>query len=73
MNALAEWLQENGAAGRRQLFEALKREFPKFSQTSISQYKHGKRLPDRRKAEIIAEILGVNIDSIPHRLIHRPS
>jgi hypothetical protein len=73
MNVLTDWLKENGVEGRKLLFEALKEEFPRFSQTSLSQYKLGKRLPDKKKAEIIAKIIGVAVESIPHRVTHWPS
>jgi hypothetical protein len=72
MNALAKWFEENGSARRKELFLKIRERFPNFSQTSLSQYSKGKRIPDREVAEIIAAFCGLDLRQIPFRYIHKP-
>lgn len=72
MNALSKWFNENGSEGRKALFEKIRERFPRFSQTSLSQYRTGKRVPEREIAEIIASFIGVPLEAIPYRYVHIP-
>ena len=72
MDALKNWLEKNGPAGRKRLLEALRENYPLITSTSITHYSLGKRIPDKEKAEIIARIIEVPLSSIPYRVTHIP-
>jgi hypothetical protein len=72
MNELNKWINENGTQGRQALFEKIKKQRPGFTQTGLSYYINGKRIPDREMAEIIAKFIGVPLEAIPHRYTHIP-
>lgn len=72
MNALQTWLAKTGPAGRKELLAELRKVYPQTTSTSISQYAHGKRIPDQRRAEIIARVTGMSLEAIPFRTVHRP-
>lgn len=73
MNALTKWFQENGSESRKALLQRIKAKYPRFTQTSLSQYSHNKRVPAREIAEMIAEFTGLALADIPHRYIHKPN
>ena len=68
---LQKWIQQEGAEGRRRLFEAIKAEYPKFTQVSMTNYIRGYRIPDFKVAEIISKVTGIPIFLLSFRFIHK--
>jgi hypothetical protein len=68
---LKEWIKQEGRAGRRQLFEAIKAEFPSFTQVSLTNYIRGQRVPDFEIAKIISKVTNIPIFLLPWRFINR--
>ena len=71
MNTLLQWIELEGAKGRRRLFEAIKAEYPKFTQAGLSHYIRGHRVPEFRVAEILAKVTGIPIFLLSFRLTHK--
>ena len=71
MNTLLQWIELEGAEGRRRLFEAIKNEYPKFTQASLTHYIRGLRIPEFRIAEIISKVTGIPIFLLSFRLNHK--
>lgn len=44
MITLMRWLEKNGSQGRKALYEKIKEHYPRFTQTSLSQYLRGRDL-----------------------------
>jgi hypothetical protein len=72
MKVLREWMEQEGSLGRRRLFEAIKAEYPGFSQVSLTNYLQGQRVPDYGIATIISQVTGIPIFLLPFRFMHRP-
>jgi hypothetical protein len=72
MEMLREWIDREGTEGRRQLFEAIKAKFPRFTQVSLTNYLQGQRIPDFEIATIISQVTGIPIFLLPFRFVHRP-
>jgi hypothetical protein len=72
MKVLREWIEQEGSLGRRRLFEAIKAEYPGFSQVSLTNYLQGQRVPDYGIATIISQVTGIPIFLLPFRFMHRP-
>jgi hypothetical protein len=60
-----------GAAGRRRLFEAIKAEYPKFTQVGLTNYIRGHRIPEFKIAKIISKVTGIPIFLLSFRLTHK--
>ena len=73
MNPLDRWFKEHGSQARKALFLKIKETFPAFSQTSLTQYAKEKRIPEKQIAAIIAEFIGVPLEEIPYRYVHKPA
>ena len=73
MNALAKWIESNGSQKRKALFLRIKASFPRFTQTSLSQYKKGKRIPPYDIAVAMAEFTGLPLEEIPYRYVNKPN
>ncbi len=73
MNVLARWIETNGTQGRKALFLRIKETFPRFTQTSLSQYIKAKRIPSREIAEIISQFTGLLLEDIPYRYVNKPN
>ncbi len=71
MNTLLQWIELEGAEGRRRLFEAIKNEYPKFTQASLTHYIRSLRIPKFRIAEIISKVTGIPIFLLSFRLNHK--
>ncbi len=71
MNTLRQWIEREGAEGRRRLFEAIKAEYPKFTQVGLTHYIRGLRIPEFKIAEIISTVTGIPIFLLSFRLIHK--
>jgi hypothetical protein len=72
MKVLKEWIEREGPQGRRRLFEAIKANYPGFTQVSLTNYVQGQRVPDYGVANIISQVTGIPIFLLPFRFIHRP-
>lgn len=72
MNMLREWIDREGTKGRRRLFEAIKAEFPSFTQVSLTNYLQGQRIPGYEIATVISKITGIPIFLLPFRFVNRP-
>lgn len=72
MMTLSQWIEREGTEGRRRLFEAIREKYPKFSQTSLTNYIKGQRVPDFAMAQIVSQVTGIPIFLLSFRLIHRP-
>jgi hypothetical protein len=72
MKVLREWMEQEGSLGRRRLFEAIKAEYPSFSQVSLTNYLQGQRVPDYGIATIISQVTGIPIFLLTFRFMHRP-
>jgi hypothetical protein len=71
VNTLLQWIEREGAEGRRRLFEAIKAEYPKFTQVGMTNYIRGLRIPEFRIAEIISKVTGIPIFLLSFRLTHK--
>jgi hypothetical protein len=72
MNALRQWLNQEGTAGRKRLFAALKLKRPTITQASISDYSLDKRVPTQDIARIISDVTGIPVSLIPYRYLNEP-
>jgi hypothetical protein len=72
MKILRDWIDREGPEGRRRLFEAIKAEYPGFTQVSLTNYLQGQRVPDYGIANIIAQVTGIPIFLLSFRFVHRP-
>jgi hypothetical protein len=72
MRVLQEWIDREGTQGRRQLFQAIKAQFPGFTQVSLTNYLQGQRIPDFEVAAIISQVTGIPIFLLPFRFVNRP-
>jgi hypothetical protein len=72
MDILRAWLKREGSSGRKRLQEALEAKFPGIHPMSITDYKKGNRIPDKARAEIMAEIMGVPLEALSYRYNHKP-
>jgi len=68
---LKEWVKREGRAGRRRLFEAIKAEYPSFTQVSLTNYVQGQRIPDFNIAKIISQVTKIPIFLLPWRFINK--
>ena len=71
MITLRQWIEQEGAAGRRRLFEAIKAQYPKFTQVGLTNYIRGHRIPEFKVAEIISKVTGIPIFLLSFRLTHK--
>jgi hypothetical protein len=71
VKTLREWIEREGTAGRRRLFESVKAEVPTFSQTSLTNYIQGKRIPDFEIAQIISRFTGIPLFLLSFRFLHK--
>ncbi len=71
MHNLLQWIELEGVNGRRRLFEAIKAEYPKFTQVGLSNYIRGLRIPEFKIAEIISKVTGIPIFLLSFRLTHK--
>ena len=71
MTTLLQWIEQEGAEGRRRLFEAIKAEYPKFTQVSLTNYIRGHRIPEFKVAKIISKVTGIPIFLLSFRLTHK--
>lgn len=69
--ALRKWIELEGTEGRRRLFEAIKAQYPSFTQTSLTNYIQGQRVPDFEVAQIISEVTRIPIFLLPFRFTNR--
>jgi hypothetical protein len=72
MQVLKDWIQREGHQGRRRIFEAIKAEYPGFTQVSLTNYIQGQRIPDYPIANIISQVTGIPIFLLSFRFVHRP-
>ena len=72
MEILRAWIEREGRQGRRRLFAALKERFPTITPMSLTNYIQGDRIPDKDRAEVIAEVLGVQLEALTYRYVHVP-
>lgn len=72
MDILREWIDREGTEGRRRLYEAIKAEFPSFTQVSLTNYLQGQRIPDFEIATVISQVTGIPIFLLPFRFVNRP-
>lgn len=68
---MQQWIEQEGAEGRRRLFAAIKAEYPKFTQVSLTNYIRGYRIPDFKIIEIISKVTGIPIFLLSFRLTHK--
>lgn len=71
MTTLLQWIEQEGAEGRRRLFEAIKAEYPKFTQVGLTNYIRDHRIPEFKVAKIIAKVTGIPIFLLSFRLTHK--
>ena len=71
MSTLLQWIEHEGTEGRRRLFEAIRAEYPKFTQVGLTNYIGGLRIPDFKIAEIISKVTGIPIFLLSFRLTHK--
>jgi len=69
---LKQWIEREGTGGRRRLFEAIKAEYPSFTQASLTNYIQGQRIPDYEVANIMAQITGIPVFLLSFRFINKP-
>ena len=69
---LQQWIEQEGAEGRRRLFAAIKAEYPKFTQVGLTNYIRGHRIPEYQIAEIISKVTGIPIFLISFRYVNKP-
>lgn len=72
MDSLKKWYGDHGVVGRRILYGAIKGRFPGFTQTALSNYFNGKRIPDLKVATIISETTGIPLHKLSFRYTHKP-
>ena len=72
MDSLKKWYGDHGVVGRRVLYGAIKDRFPGFTQTALSNYFNGKRVPDLEVATIISETTGIPLYKLSFRYTHKP-
>jgi len=72
MSLLKAWLDENGFEGRQKLLRAIRTINPRFGKANLTLYAQGKRIPEIETARIIAKIIGVSLESVPYRYVHKP-
>jgi hypothetical protein len=68
---LQQWIEQEGTVGRRRLFEAIKAEFPTFTQVRLTNYIKGHRIPDFEIAKIISEITKIPISLLSWRFTNK--
>ncbi|MBU4355083.1 MAG: hypothetical protein KJ822_07010 [Proteobacteria bacterium] len=71
MTTLQQWIEQEGSEGRRRLFEAIKADYPKFTQVGLTNYIRGHRIPEFKVAKIISKVTGIPIFLLSFRLIHK--
>ena len=71
MITLQQWIEQEGAEGRRRPIEAIKAEDPKFTQVGLANYIRGHRMPEFKVAKIISKITGIPIFLLSFRLTHK--
>ncbi len=69
---LKQWIEREGTGGRRRLFEAIKAEYPSFTQASLTNYIRGQRIPDFEVAQIIAKVTAIPVFLLSFRFINNP-
>ena len=69
---LKQWIDLEGTAGRRRLFEAIKAEYPSFTQASLTNYIRGQRTPDFEVAQIISKVTTIPVFLLSFRFINKP-
>ena len=69
---LKAWVTQEGTEGRRRLFNAIKTNYPSFTQVSLTNYILGQRIPDFDIAKIISTVTGIPIFLLPFRFVHNP-
>jgi hypothetical protein len=72
------WIEKQNGQGRAVLMAALKDRFPGIHAMSLNNYltppgKKGHRIPDKDRAEVIAEVLGVPLGWLVYRGLHTPT
>lgn len=72
MMTLSQWIEREGSEGRRRIFEAIKAKYPNFTQTSLTNYIKGQRVPDFAMAQIVSQVTGIPIFLLSFRFIHKP-
>jgi hypothetical protein len=72
MKTLRDWVDREGAEGRRRLFKAIQAKYPRFTQVSLTNYLQGQRIPDYEIANIISQVTGIPIFLLPFRFTHLP-
>ena len=68
---LKKWIALEGTEGRRRLFEAIKNDYPSFTQTSLTNYIQGQRTPDFEVAQIISKVTQIPIFLLSFRFINK--
>jgi hypothetical protein len=71
VTTLQQWIEQEGVGGRRRLFEAIKAEYPKFTQVGLTNYIRGHRIPEFKVAEIISKVTGIPIFLLSFRLTYK--
>jgi hypothetical protein len=71
VTTLQQWIEQEGPEGRRRLFEAIRAEYPRFTQVSLTNYIRGYRIPEFKVAEIISKVTGIPIFLLSFRLTHK--
>jgi hypothetical protein len=69
---LKAWVTLEGTEGRRRLFNAIKTNYPSFTQVSLTNYILGQRIPDFDIAKIISKVTNIPIFLLPFRFVHNP-
>lgn len=72
MMTLSQWIEREGTAGRRRLFEAIRAKYPNFTQTSLTNYIKGQRVPDFALAQIVSEVTGIPLFLLSFRFRYKP-
>jgi hypothetical protein len=70
---LKAWIKQEGSEGRRLLFNAIKANYPSFTQVSLSNYILGHRIPDFDVVKIISEVTNIPIFLLPFRFVNKPN
>ena len=73
MLKLKDWITQHGKEGRAQLTAAIKEQFPRTGQGSISNWMNGVRIPDKVVAEIISRVTGIPLGDLSYRHVHLAS
>jgi len=69
---LQKWIEREGTEGRRRLFEAIKAEYPSFTQASLTNYIRRQRIPDYGVANIMSNVTGIPVFLLSFRFINNP-